>query len=180
MNIQTKVPTHNVDTMALRYKNAKDEFDTISESELQVFRQLINQQFHDINKRVRAEFVDYEPYGENPTLAAMLPDFRSGVIKIHTTGNESLVWNKFHNLQFRFIHDYLHLVHEHDFTHYEECKVYPKQFEFSIRDKYTQLFPNLNWDTYNRILRSEIVYQSSYKEVYGQFHILQKVILSNL
>jgi hypothetical protein len=176
----TLIPRHDVETMAKKYDAALDEFDYISDAELRTFRQLINMQFSDISKRVQIEFVDYEPYGENPKLNDMLVDFRKGIMKIHTTGNESRIWGKFHNLQFRAIHDYIHLIQELDFTHADEVKVYPKQFEFSLNPRYTEVFPYLNWETYKRILRSEIVYQSAYKEAFGKFHIDQKIILEDL
>lgn len=178
MKISTLINRHDAEAMAKVYDALGDEFDYISDDEIKVMRQLINQQFSDLSKVIHVEFVDYEPYGENPTIKTMLKDFRKGVIKIHTTGNDSKIWGKFHNLQFRAIHDYIHLIHELDFTHNDEVKVYPKQFEFSL--KYALQFPHLNWDLYNRVLRSEIVYQSAYKEAFGKFHIDQKIILVDI
>jgi hypothetical protein len=179
-NYNTALSTHSTDKLASLYEKADDEFIKITEDELSVFRQLINLQFADISKVIRIDFVDYEPYGQHPSLEDMMKDFRKGVMKIHTTGNDSRIWGKFHNLQFRAIHDYLHLVHELDFSHYDERKVYPQQFQFSLQDRYAKRFPYLNWEVYKAILRSEIVYQSAYKEALGAFHIDQKIILKEL
>ena len=180
LTYSTLVSRHDVETMARNYKVYADDFNSILESEVKAFRQLINMQFSDISKYVQIEFVDFEPYGETPSIKQMLVDFRRGIMKIHTTGNDSRIWGKFHNLQFRAIHDYIHLIQVLDFTHDDEVKVYSQQFEFSIQTRYTKRFPYLNWDTYNKVLRSEIVYQSAYKEHFGKFHIEQKIILSDL
>lgn len=180
LTYSTLVSRHDVEAMAKKYDAFADEFDYIPDSEIKAFRQLINMQFSDISKNIQIEFVDFEPYGANPSIKQMLVDFRKGIMKIHTTGNDSRIWGKFHNLQFRAIHDYIHLIQELDFTHSEETKVYPAQFEFSLQARYTQAFPFLNWETYKRILRSEIVYQSAYKEAFGKFHIDQKIILEDL
>lgn len=178
--ISTLISRHDVTDMAKKYDAMSDDLDWMSASEIRVFRQLINRQFADISNAITFDFVNYEPYGETPSIKAMLPDFRKGRIKIHTTGNDSRIWGKFHNLQFRAIHDFIHLTQGLNFTHEDECKVYPLQFEFSVQNKYTQALPHLNWDVYNRILRSEIVYQSAYKEAFGKFHIDQKIILADL
>lgn len=165
---------------ALKYQDAEDEFFTIPDEQLHVFRQLINTQFNDINSFMRIDFVDTEPYGENPSITDMVKDFHAGRLLIHTTGNDSKVWGKFTNLQFRAVHDYIHCLHNIEFTHYFEIQAFRKQAEFSFRDRYMNLFPHLNWETYVGILRSEIVYQSAYKEYFGLFHINQKIVLKEL
>lgn len=170
----------NAEDVALANKYAKhpDEFDQIPPGQLAIFRLLINKCFSDLSDKIYFEFVDYEPYGTNPSIKDMLNDFYRGHIKIHTTGNDSKVWGKFHNLQFRAIHDYVHCLYANDFTHREERKVLGKQLEF--HRLYGKDFPFLNWDLFGRILRSEIVYQSAFKEYYGEFHIEQKIILADL
>lgn len=178
--MNTNILPHTVEAMAIAYNHAADEFDSIPDEQLRVFRKLINQQYSDISKHLNIEFVDYEPYGENPKIADVLKDFHAGTLKIHTTGNDSKVWGKFTNLQFRAIHDYIHCLFELEFNHAEEVKAYKHQLEFSVQGKYAEMFAYLNWDTYSRILRSEIVYQSAYKEHYGKFHIHQKIVLNQL
>lgn len=180
MFIDLNIPPHTTQEMAKAYDKAEDEFLSIPDDQLNVFKQLINAQFSDISRRIRIDFVDYEPYGENPKIADMLKDFNVGVMKIHTTGNDSKVWGKFTNLQFRAVHDYIHCLFKIDFTHNDEIIAFHKQAEFSFSERYARLFPYLNWETYIGILRSEIVYQSAYKEANNAFHIGQKVILKSL
>lgn len=176
MNLQ--ILPHTVQGMAEAYVKAEDEFVDIPDDQLRVFRQLVNAQYSDISRKLQIEFVDYEPYGENPKVADVLKDFHAGTLKIHTTGNDSQVWGKFTNLQFRAVHDYIHCLHGLEFNHNDEILAFKKQAEFSFG--YGVQFPYLNWETYVGILRSEIVYQSAYKEHFGEFHIDQKLILQNL
>lgn len=180
MEMQANVLPHSVEGMALAYKNAEDEFDKIPMKQLLSFRQLVNLQFSDISRKVIFHFVDYEPYGIQPTIAEMLKDFHQGYILIHTTGNDSKAWGTFTNLQFRAIHDYIHCLYNLEFNHANEIKAFQKQFEFSVQARYANEFPWLNWETYKNILRSEIVYQSAYKETFDKFHIDQKIILKEL
>lgn len=180
MIIRHSIGQHDVKELADKYNDAEDQLNDIPISSLFAFRRLINRQFADITKHVTFMFVEREPYGENPKVSDMLEYFRLGVIPIHTTGNDSKVWGPFHNLQFRAIHDYLHCQHELDFTHAQESKVYQLQCDFSFQKRYTKIFPYLDWDLYTKVLRSEIVYQSAYKEAYGKFHIEQKIILDDL
>lgn len=160
------------------YRYAPDEFDLISEHDLHNFRRFVNYQYSILTKAhiLYFDFVDYEPYGTNPSVHEIRKDFLKGIIKIHTTGNDSKVWGKFYNLQFRAIHDYIHCRYSLDFTHDNEMEVFQRQIEFSN----WQLPFDVNFDLYTKVLRSEIVYQSSYKEVFGEFHIDQKIILKNL
>jgi len=169
---------HTVEGMAKAYEAAPDEYPSIPEEQLRTFRQLINAQFSKISQRIRIDFVDYEPYGQEPKIADMLKDFYTGVLKIHTTGNDSKVWGTFTNLQFRAIHDYIHCLFEIEFNHNSEILAFRKQAEYSFG--FGEQFPYLNWETYVGILRSEIVYQSAYKEHFGAFHIDQKIILEEL
>lgn len=180
MILNTQIYPHDVKELAEKYDKAKDQIDDIPIYEVFAFRKLINFQFAEISKKIDFIFVDYEPYGENPTIVDMLKDFRKGQLFIHVTGNESKIWGKFHNLQFRAIHDFIHCMAEKDFTHKDECSIYTMQCSFSLQEKYTEAVPYVNWQRYTEVLRSEIVYQSAYKEIDGKFHIDQKIILDDL
>jgi len=173
-----QIRPHSAKDMAIAYVNARDEFATIPDDQLTVFRKLVTAQFNDISSKIDIEFVDYEPYGQNPKIADVLKDFYAGKLLTHTTGNDSNIWGKYVNLQFRAVHDYIHCVHNLEFIHDDEVKAFQKQGEFSLT--YGPRFPHVNWETYVGILRSEIVYQSAYKEHFGEFHIDQKLILKNL
>lgn len=179
MQFNTRIPVHKTENLGQAYYDARDQFELIPLSTLDVFHRLINKQFADLSKKINFIFVNNEPYGENPLIEDVVRDFRRGKIFIHTTGNNSRIWGKFHNLQFRAIHDYIHCLHEKEFNHASECEVHRLQSEFSLI-AYSHKFPYLDWNTYLKVLRSEIVYQSAYKEVYGKFHIDQKIILDDL
>jgi hypothetical protein len=168
----------DIKMLADAYADAPDELHKINPYDLKNFKALINRMYSEISKTIYFEFVDFEPYGLKPRIQYMLPDFRSGRILIHTSGNDSNLWDKFHNLQFRAIHDFIHCLHNLDFTHRDEHAVMHKQLEYSY--KFAEQFPNLDWKMYEQILRSEIIYQSAVKEVYGEFHIDQKIILQKL
>jgi len=176
--ITLQILLHSVEGMAAAYKDAPDAFATIPANQLQVFRKLVTAQFNDIASKIEIEFVDYEPYGQNPKIADVLQDFYAGKLKIHTTGNDSKVWGTYVNLQFRAVHDYIHCLFGLEFNHADEVLAFKRQAEFSL--EYGSKFPHVNWETYVGILRSEIVYQSAYKEQYGEFHIDQKIILHQL
>lgn len=76
---------HTSEEMALAYKAAEDEYPSIPDEQLRSFRQLVNAQFAQISSKLSIEFVDYEPYGQNPKIADMLKDFHAGKLLIHTT-----------------------------------------------------------------------------------------------
>lgn len=172
----TNIPPHSVKKMAELYKEAPDEIDQIPGNAFYAFKKLVHKQFVDITDNMDVIFSEDEPYGLEPKLADMVHDFRLGVLRIHTSGNDSQLWGAFTNLEFRAVHDYIHCLHGLEFTHADECRAYTKQFEFSL--KYADRVPYVDWDIYNRVLRSEIVYQSAFKEQYNEFHIDQKIILN--
>ena len=169
---------YHVKDLADAYKDAPDESSIISGNDIRNFHRLVNAQFTEMSKFIYFGFMDTEPYGEHPKIKEVLKDFRAGFLKIHTTGNDSPIWGTFYNLQFRGVHDFIHCIHNLEFNHWDEVKALEKQMEHSRL--FANSFPNLDWDIYYRILRSEIVYQSAFKEAYGDFHIEQKIILSDL
>ena len=163
--------------LAKAYKDAPNQLHLISQEDLHTFRKVVNKQFIELCKVIYFDFVDYEPYGLSPTINDIKPDFKDRLIKIHTTGNDSAVWGKFYNLQFRAVHDYFHCLYEHDFTHDEERLVFDVQYQHARQCAKDM---DVNWDLFRKILRSEIIYQSAYKEIYGEFHIDQKIVLKDI
>jgi hypothetical protein len=111
----------------------------------------------------------------------VLKDFRQGVIRVNTSGNDSLLWGKVYNLQFRAIHDYIHCMFELNFNFQDEVRAFNRQIEFSLEDSFTLKFPYMNWELYKKVLRSEIIYQAAIKEHFKVFDIdTQKIILEDL
>lgn len=175
-----KISERAIRELAERYNNTPDELNLINEEQLYILKEVVEHQYNHIKKNnFHFYFTDFEPYGQNPKIKILLQDFHCGHLDIHTTGNDSPVWGAYTNLQFRAIHDYLHCVIEAEFDHTNEHRVLDTQITYA-KAVSGQAFPFADWDLYYRILRSEIVYQSAYKEAYGAFHIEQKVILSDL
>lgn len=173
-------PQRQTRELAERYDNTPDELDLIGEAELNVLKKLIEHQYnHIISNGFDFWFFNYEPYGQNPKIADVIKDFNKGWIDIHTTGNHSPVWGAYTNLQFRAIHDFIHCGISAEFDHESEKKVLAAQLDFAKKISGAR-FAYANWELYYKILRSEIVYQSAYKEAYGTFHIEQKIILTDL
>lgn len=170
--------TWDPERIALAYRNTVDDLYLIKSYDIHTFRQLINAQFSEISKIIYFDFYNNDPYPYE-TIDELEKDFRNKVIKVNTSGNESELWGKVYNLQFRAIHDWIHCVHQLDFNYRHETRAYDLQLDYSLKE-YGKQFHYINWDLYSNILRSEIVYQAAVKEHFKEFHIDQKVILRKL
>lgn len=168
-----------IEKIAKGYAEADDDAPYIKDSDLHNMRQLINLQFAHLSQKVYFDFVDKDPYTYTK-IDELDFDWRRGIIKVNTSGNDSMVWGKVYNLQFRAIHDYIHCLHRLDFNFYSEIEAFKKQYEFSLKDEFTTHFPYMDWDLYKNVIRSEIVYQAAVKEHFQQFHIDQKIVLADL
>lgn len=168
-----------VERIAKAYAFAPDDFQYMRDADLHNMRKLIQAQFAYLSEKVYFDFVDTDPY-PYVKIDELDADWRRGIIKVNTSGNESVLWGKVYNLQFRAIHDYIHCVHRLDFNFLAEAKAFKHQYEFSIMDRFAKQFPYMDWELYQKVLRSEIVYQAAVKEHYEQFHIDQKIILKQL
>jgi hypothetical protein len=166
-----------IERIALAYKEATDDFIVIHEQNLHNFRQLIQAQFAELSQTIYFDFVDTDPYPYKH-ISELMPDFRKRIIKVNTSGNDSRLWGKVYNLQFRAIHDWIHCMNELDFNYEAEVKAYDRQIGYSLAFK--NQFHYINWALYAKILKSEIVYQAAVKEYFKEFHIDQKIILHDL
>jgi hypothetical protein len=122
------------------------------------------------------DFTENDPYSYEG-LEDIFSDFNNKIVKVNTSGNDSKFWGPFYNLAFRGIHDFIHAFGKLDFTYKDEIIAFEKQLDFypfGIHDKE-------DLDLYERVLRSEIVYQAAFKTYFGVFHVpFQKIILSDL
>lgn len=168
-----------VERIAKAYAFAPDDFQYMRDADLHNMRKLIQAQFAYLSEKVYFDFVDTDPY-PYVKIDELDADWRRGIIKVNTSGNESALWGKVYNLQFRAIHDFIHCVHRLDFNFYAEVRAFQHQIEFSMMDKFAKQFPYMNWELYNGVLRSEIIYQAAVKEHSEQFHIDQKIVLHQL
>ena len=170
----------NKKLIAEGYDKASNDFEKIPIEQIHLFRKLINRQFGDMSKLIYVDFVDHEPY-EYTTIDPMFNDFRKGLIKVNTTGNDSDLWGKVYNLMFRAVHDIFHCQLAADFTFDDEVHAWKFQVHKTRSEYITDKeFLNLDWELFSNMLRSEIVYQGAYKEVTGMFHIDQKIVLTDL
>lgn len=168
-----------VERIATKYASLQDDMPYIHDRDLHNMRKLIQAQFAYLSKKVYFDFVDTDPY-PYVKIEELDADWRRGIIKVNTSGNDSLLWGKVYNLQFRAIHDFIHCVHRLDFNFLAETHAYQQQHGFSLMDEFTKQFPYMDWELYRRVIRSEIVYQAAVKEYFDKFHIEQKIILQDL
>ena len=169
-----------VERIALAYAAEFDERYMIPDHQRRLIHKLIAFQFADKSKEVWFEFLPQEVY-EYDKVAELMPDFKKGKIIVNTTGNNSVFWGEAHNLMFRAVHDYYHVVENLDFNFDHEVLAFKEQLIDSLRtaDKYN--IKDIDWTLYNSIIRSEIVYQAAVKTYYGTFHLTeQKIILKSL
>lgn len=166
--------------IAKAYSKSFDQSYMIPDHQRKIIHKLIAFQFADKSKQVWFEFLPQEVY-EYDKVAELMPDFERGKVIVNSTGNNSTFWGEAHNLMFRAIHDYIHVVNELDFNFEHEKEAYEWQLidSLTMADKYE--VRGIDWKLYSSIIRSEIVYQAAVKTHYGTFHLTnQKIILKKL
>jgi hypothetical protein len=124
------------------------------------------------------DFTEEDPYDyKEGGLIHLIDDYKDRIIRVNTSGNESKFWGPFYNLAFRAIHDFIHASKEWGFTYADEINAYEDQLKFYV----FPLVDEEELDLYERVLRSEIIYQASFKTYFGISHVpIQKIILSDL
>lgn len=164
--------------IATAYDEAEDQLPNIPEQSIHQFRQIICSQFmylSHIDRRIYFDFVDKDPY-KYVKVKDMLEDYEHGLLKINSSGNDSKMWGPVYNLMFRAVHDWVHCSRNLDFNYPDEVKAFKFQVEFS-----EAAGGRVDWNMYERVLRSEIIYQAAYKTHFNVFHVpFQKIILSDL
>ena len=167
--------------IAIAYEEAKDEIKKIPREQIHLFRKLIKDQFnfltsHHSSRPIYFDFVLEDPY-EYIKVSEMLADFELGSIGVNCSGNDSKLWGPVYNLFFRAIHEWIHCNYKLDFNYEHEVEAFRRQMEFSTAGGGGKI----DWDLYEKVLRSEIVYQAAYKTHFNVFHLpFQKIILADL
>jgi hypothetical protein len=166
--------------IALAYNNAKDELDTITESERIRLRSIVNKMFSDMSRQTHIDFTKKNPYRYD-VIDPMRFDYEHArMIKVNVSGNNSKLWGPVYNLMFRAVHDVIHAMFKYDFNYHSEVWAFEKQLWLTIESKAIRP-PNPILFLYEKVLRSEIIYQAAYKEYFGEFHVpVQKIILQDL
>lgn len=148
---------------ALIYQRYKDQFDSLTPSELLQFQDEVEQAFTCVP--IKVDFVKGQPYANHIELTQDIQ--RNKRMQISTDFNDSKLLPSDLNLKFRAVHDWLHYTLQAPFTAEGEIKV------FKMQKKFHSL--GLMQD----ILFSEIVLQASFCEYFGAFPTIQKVVLLN-
>lgn len=179
MNADKLLELPAIKRIAEEYELTRNQFESIDPDELHLFRKFINHQFQHLSKEVYFDFVDTDPY-KYDSVEEMRNDVKAfGYIKINTSGNDSSLWGKVYNLMFRGIHDMIHASYNLNFTYEDEVEAFKQQMKLS--KTFSREYYHINWPLYEKILRSEIVYQAAYKTHYKVFHLPeQKIILDDL
>lgn len=151
---------------ALKYLRYKDMLDEVPEEVVEGYRALTGHTYNIIPTRLNVEFVSYDPYKSLQELSKDIKD--NGKLLVSSLNNDSRLLPGNLNLKFRAVHDYLHFKHQLEFNYHGEREVYKLQKTLYYA-KYYSLF--------KKMLYSEIVLQTAYKEYFGKFAEKQKVII---
>lgn len=170
-----------VERIAKAYKASVEQVFQIPNQDVIKFKRVIAFQFAELSKKIDFVFVPYEKYKYERAFE-LLPEYEHGRIIVNSTGNNSTLWGECHNLMFRAVHDYFHAEFQLDFNYLDEIVAYEKQVKHSMfMVRRYDISPEIDWQLYARILRSEIVYQAAYKTFFKEFHLPeQKIILEDL
>jgi hypothetical protein len=179
MDIKKLLGPRAIKRIALAYDDCEDQLHLIPEHKIHRFRRIVIDQFVYITKsahpQIYFDFVDKDPY-EYKLVEELMLDYQRGTLKINSSGNDSKLWGPVYNLMFRAVHDWIHCVKGYNFNYKDEVAAYKFQVEFS-----EAAGGNVDWELYEKVLRSEIVYQAAYKTYFDEFHVpFQKIILADL
>ena len=170
--------------IALAYEKAPNELPLITEDQIHELRTIVSLVYNEVSSVYYFDFAKDDPY-KYERVKEMIPDFKKGVIRVNTSGNNSDLWGPVYNLLFRGTHDYIHAKHLHEFHVKDEIIAYLDQIDLS----YHVIFGYLrnirsfreSWELYKKVLRSEIIYQACVKTYFKEFHLpVQKIILQDL
>lgn len=179
MNTENLHGPKAISRIAIAYDTYKDQLPSISQDRILRIRRLIEDQFAWLvwQWHLHIDFMEEDPYDYKGGLTNLVYDYNYKIIKVNTSGNASKFWGPFYNLAFRAVHDFIHASKEWGFTYEDEINAYRDQlkfYPFPLQD------PE-DLDLYERVLRSEIIYQAAFKTYFGVLHVPeQKIILSDL
>lgn len=159
------------------YADADNELGEVKPEVIKALKKFTNKLYNVLIQEVEVKFVDYEPYDYlKDGFTDMIKDYENGFIRVPTLSDDSDIFGDY-NLKFRASHDIIHCLINKSFS-------YEDEFETFIYT--TRLFKIWNEDLYDaevdiaiRVIRSEIIYQSAYKNFITENSIEQKVVLSD-
>ncbi len=148
---------------ALIYQRYKDQFDSLTPSELLQFQDEVEQAFTCVP--ITVKYVSGQPYANCEELTKDIQVNK--VMRISTDFNDSKLLPGELNLKFRAVHDWLHYTLQAPFTAIGEIQVY----------KYQKKHHSVG--LMQDILFSEVVLQACFCEYFGTFAAKQKLVLLN-
>lgn len=168
---------NNLELFGQYYAKTEDEFPKLTESIKLALRVFTDRLYNILIEEVEVKFVDYEPYDYlNNGANVMFADYKKGFIRVPTTGDDSNIFAEY-NLKFRASHDIIHCLVKKNFNYEDEFET----FIYTARmfKLWATHLSNEEIDLGIRVLRSEIIYQSAFKNSTAENVIDQKVILSD-
>lgn len=167
----------NIKGVGIHYRDAQNDLPEVLDHHRDALKRFTFDLFKSLRETVIIQFVDDLPYdylGEGHL--QMFNDYEDGFIRVPTgDDNSELLGNT--NLEFRATHDVLHAMLGKSFNYKDEVDVYMHTAHLFLMWASGR---NINYPTkltVIRILRSEIVYQSAFKNLETNNSIDQKVVL---
>lgn len=158
--------TDYIQNKAIIYERYKDDFDKLTEEQIDTFRKEVEEAFFlRVYMSVNVVYVKGQPYKDHHELTSDIKVRKR--LQISSDHNDSRLLPGEFNLQFRAVHDYLHYILQAPFTAVGEIQVYNLQKKLHESEISKQ------------ILFSEVVLQACYQEHFGRFAPIQKVVLYN-
>jgi hypothetical protein len=180
MNTANLLGPKAIKRIAIAYNRYADQLPVIPKNRILRIRRLIEDQFAYLVWELHLDirFTEEDPYDYKSGLDDLLDDYYTEkLIRVNTSGNESKFWGPFYNLAFRAVHDFIHASNQRGFTYEDEIKAFEDQLKFYPYP----LLDQEDLDLYEKVLRSEIIYQAAFKTHFGLLHVPhQKIILSDL
>ena len=167
---------NNMELIGNHYENSSDMTPFISRTTKQNLKDFTQFLYLEFSQQTSFIFQKDDPYDYiNNDFESMKKDSENGYIRVPSGGDDSPILRN-HNLIFRAVHDYIHILTDKSFSYEDEVDTYIYTLEFL--ESWGKRF-NIKEDTLigvAKIIRSEIIYQSAYKNKDGENVIEQKVV----
>lgn len=165
-------------TVAEGYLKLPDETHLLSKEDIKLLKDFTKHLYLNFSKENAFIFQKSEPYNylENG-FEQMREDSKKGFIRVSTSGDDSELLGDY-NLMFRAAHDYIHVLTDKTFGYEDEIATFESTTQL-FRDycRHKKIRYNTNVE---KIFRSEIIYQSAFKNINRDNIIEQKIILTDL
>lgn len=167
----------NLELFGQYYSRTEDELDKVTPEVKKALREFTDKLYDVLTEEVEVRFVDYEPYDYLGNGAEeMMKDYLEGFIRVPTLGDDSNIFGEY-NLKFRASHDIIHCLTNTSFSYEDEFETFI--YTSRLLKVWNRTLYPAEVDMAIRVLRSEIIYQSAFKNSTAENIIDQKIILSD-